>query len=267
MSTTLRFGLLLGIAVSLLALVGPWLVGDPMLADPSGAALSGPSAAHWLGTDAFGRDVLARLAHGARISLAVAAVATLLALLIGVPLGAVAGSRIDLLARSINRVIDLALALPRVVVLLVLVAATGRLQPLPLALLLGATGWPAIARLARGEALRLAHAPYVAASQALGATPMRQLWREILPGTLPAALVAATLGVADLLLLEAGLSYLGIGIRPPTPTWGGMLLESQSYLGSAPWLMLAPGVALVTATAAATLLGDALRSRLQPQTR
>ena len=102
------------------------------------------------------------------------------------------------------------------------------------------------------------------AAAALGASPARVLWREILPGTLPPALVALTLGVADVLLLEAGLSFLGIGIRPPAPTWGGMILESQSYLSSAPWLLLAPSAALVAATAAATLLGDALRTRLQP---
>ena len=255
-------GVILATAVALLAVVGPLFA--PSAIDALGDPMSAPSAAHWFGTDPFGRDVFARLVHGARLSLLVGGVAILIAGLIGVGLGVVAGGRTGPVSQGLSRVIDLALALPRVVVLLVLVAVTGPLGPVSLAVVLGATGWPAIARLARGEALQLAHAQHVRAAAALGASPARVLWREILPGTLPPALVALTLGVADVLLLEAGLSFLGIGIRPPAPTWGGMILESQSYLSSAPWLLLAPSAALVAATAAATLLGDALRTRLQP---
>lgn len=255
-------GLALAAAVTLLALVGPLLA--PNAIDALGDPLTAPSRAHWLGTDPFGRDVLARLALGARLSLLVAILAIGIAGTIGVALGILAGGRAGWLSTGLSRMIDLALALPRVVLLLVLVTVTGRLGPLFLGLVLGLTGWPAIARLARGEALRLSHASHVHAATALGAAPMRVLWHEILPGTLPAALVALTLGVADVLLLEAGLSFLGIGLRPPAPTWGGMILEAQSYLSSAPWLLLAPAAALVAATAAATLLGDALRARLQP---
>ena len=182
-------------------------------------------------------------------------------------LGLLAGGRDGLGARLCSRAIDLALSLPRVVVLLVLVAATGTLGPLALAAVLGLTGWPAIARLTRGEAERLRHAPYVLAARTLGASPRRQLLAHVLPGTLPAALIAATLGVADVLLLEAGLSYLGIGVQPPTPTWGNMILEAQGHLATAPRLLLIPALALVTATAAATLLGDALRARLSPHRR
>jgi peptide/nickel transport system permease protein len=262
MITARRWGLGLAAAVLVLAVIGPLLTPDAFdaLAEP----LASPSGSHWFGTDPFGRDVFARLALGARVSLMVALLAIALAGAIGVLLGVVAGSGTGFVARAIGGVIDLALALPRVVVLLVLVTATGTLGPLLLGVVLGATGWPAIARLVRGEALRMSHAGHVAAATALGASRPRVLWREILPGTLPAALVALTLGVADVLLLEAGLSFLGIGIRPPAPTWGSMILESQSYLASAPWLLLAPSVALVAATAAATLLGDALRARLQP---
>lgn len=262
MKGAFRTGLVLAFAIAVLAMVGPLLAPNPM--DALGDPMSAPSSAHWFGTDPFGRDVFARLAHGARLSLLVGGVAILIAGVIGVSLGVAAGGRRGWVAGAVSRVIDLALALPRVVILLVLVAVTGPLGPVSLAVVLGATGWPAIARLARGEALRLAHAQHVQAATALGASTTRVLWREILPGTLPAALVALTLGVADVLLLEAGLSFLGIGIRPPAPTWGGMILESQSYLSSAPWLLLAPSAALVAATAAATLLGDALRARLQP---
>ena len=181
---------------------------------------------------------------------------------VGIAFGRLAGSGRGLVAATMSRVVDLALALPRVVVLLVRVAAIGALPPAGLGAVLGLTGWPAIARLVRGEALALQHAGYVTAARALGATPGRVLVREILPGTLPPALIALTLGVADVLLLEAGLSFLGIGVRPPTPTWGSMILEARPHLGQAPWLLLAPGIALVIATAAATLLGDALRHRI-----
>lgn len=249
--------------LAVLAIAGPWFTPDPFAAGLDGASLTAPSWQHLLGTDQFGRDVLARLAHGARLSLGIAALAIGIAACLGLLMGVVAGGTHGPVAALLSRVIDLALALPRVVVLLVLVAVLGALGPIGLGLVLGITGWPAIARLARGEAMRLRHAAYVTAAHALGASPLRRLLREILPGTVPAAVVAATLGVADVLLLEAGLSFLGIGIRPPTPTWGGMLLEAQPYLASAPWLLLAPAAALVAATAAATLGGDALQTSLR----
>ncbi|HET9066368.1 MAG TPA: ABC transporter permease [Gemmatimonadales bacterium] len=249
--------------LALLAVIGPLVTGDPYAAGLDGARLSAPSWQHLLGTDQFGRDVLARLGHGARLSLGIATIAIGIAACLGLLLGVVAGGTHGPVAAILSRGIDLALALPRVVVLLVLVAVLGTLGPIGLGLILGATGWPTIARLTRGEAQAIRHAPHVTAARALGATPFRRLMREVLPGTLPPVMVAATLGVADVLLLEAGLSFLGIGIRPPTPTWGGMLLEAQPYLASAPWLLLAPAVALITATAAATIGGDVLRSRFR----
>lgn len=267
MTTANRIGLGCATAVALLAIAGPLLGGDP-LAQPDllHGTLLPPSATHWLGTDQFSRDVFARLAHGARLSLMIAMLAIAVAGSIGTGLGLVAGGGDGMLAAATARLIDLALALPRVVVLLILVTAVGVLPPALLGIILGLTGWPGIARLVRGEALRLRHADHVTAATALGAGPVRILIHEILPGTLPPALVAATLGVADVLLLEAGLSFLGIGVRPPEPTWGNMILEARPHLAAAPWLLLAPGAALVVATAAATLLGDALRSRLQPRT-
>src|SRR5690606_8660237 len=189
--------------------------------------------------------------------------ATAVAAIIGIALGVLAGTGGGVVGALLSRLIDLCLALPRVVILLVLAAVTGRLAPVWMGVLLGATGWPAIARLVRGEAIRLSHAGHVQAARALGATPARVMLREILPGTLPAALVALTLGVADVLLLEAGLAFLGIGIRPPAPTWGGMLLEAQGYMAESPWLLFAPASVLVAATLAATLFGDSLRDALR----
>jgi len=267
-TATLRTGLLLGGGLCLLALLGPWLAPDP-LAQPDLVAgtLQAPSTAHWLGTDQYSRDVFARLAAGARASLGIAAAAVLLATLLGTAVGLAAGGARGVLGAALRRAIDLVLGLPRLVVLLVLLAATGPLTPLSLALVLGLTGWPAVARLVRGETLRLREAGFVDAARALGAPPSRILWREILPGAMAPALVAATLAVADVILLEAGLSFIGLGIRPPAPTWGGMILESRDHIASAPWLLLAPGTALVLATTAATLLGDALRQRLLPSAR
>lgn len=262
--TSRRMGGLLAALILALALVGPLLRPEALSPVADGVQLAAPSLDHWLGTDAFARDVFARLARGARLSLAIATLAVGLATVLGVGLGVLAGATDTRRGRWLSYLIDLALALPRVVILLVLVAATGPLGPVALGVVLGCTGWPAIARLARGEAQRVKHAPHVMAAAALGASPLRRIGRDILPAALPPAVVAATLGVADILLLEAGLSFLGIGIRPPTPTWGSMILEAQPYLATAPWLLLAPGAALVAATAAATLLGDALRARLQP---
>ncbi len=263
-----RVGLGLLAALVALALFGPLVAPDPNV-QPALAtgSLAAPSAAHWLGTDQYSRDVFARLAHGARASLTVAAIAVSVAAILGMVIGLIAGVAGPLLGGVLRRAIDIALALPRVVVLLVLLATAGTL-PLPLfALVLGLTGWPALARLVRGETLRLRHAPYVEAARALGAEPRRVALREILPGAIPPLLVAATLGTADVILLEAGLSFLGLGIQPPAPSWGGMLLEARDYLGTAPWLLLAPGLALVLATVTATLLGDALRHSLHPDQR
>lgn len=265
MRSRIRLGMALLAALLLLALVGPLIAPDPNLQPAlADGTLAAPSAAHWLGTDQFSRDVFARLAHGARASLTVAAIAVSVAAALGMLLGLLAGMAGPLLAGALRRLIDISLALPRVVVLLVLLATAGTL-PLPLfALVLGLTGWPPLARLVRGETLRLRHAPFVEAARALGADPRRIALRDILPGAVPPLLVAAALGAADAILLEAGLSFLGLGIQPPAPSWGGMLLEARDHLGTAPWLLLAPGLALVLATATATLLGDALRRSLNP---
>ncbi|MEI2720574.1 MAG: ABC transporter permease [Gemmatimonadales bacterium] len=263
-----RLGLALLAALLVLAIFVPFVAQDPNLQPAlADGTLASPSAAHWLGTDQFSRDVFARLAHGARASLTVATIAVTVAAVLGMVLGVIAGVAGPVVGGVLRRVIDIGLALPRVVVLLVLLAAVGTL-PLPLfALVLGLTGWPPLARLVRGETLRLRQAPFVDAARALGATPQRIAWRELLPGALPPLLVAAALGTADAILLEAGLSLLGLGMQPPAATWGGMLLEARDYLGAAPWLLLAPGTALVLATATATLLGDALRRSLNPDQR
>ncbi|MGH7583831.1 MAG: ABC transporter permease [Gemmatimonadales bacterium] len=266
MTREARAGIALLITLAAFAIVVPLVAPDPLApSDLLHGTLRAPSGAHLLGTDQFSRDVLARLAYGARISLGVAAIAVSIAAAIGAALGLAAGAAAGGLARLLGGLIDLALAVPRLIVLLVLLAALGRLPAPALGLVLGLTGWPAVARLVRGETLRLRHAHYVTAARALGATPGRVVWRDIFPGTVPALLVASSLGLADAVLLEAGLSFIGVGVRPPAPSWGGMLFEARDHLTDAPWLLIAPSLALVAATFAATLLGDALRRSLQPE--
>ena len=267
MNSQRRWGfLLLGLLV-LLAVIGPWIAPDwHTMSSAVMDALLPPSRTHWLGTDQLRRDVFARLAYGARVSLIVATIAVTVAAVIGTTIGLAAATAGGWIGATVQRGINVGLALPRVIVLLVVLAAVGLLSPLTLGIILGVTGWPAVARMVRGEAMRLQTAPFVAAAYALGATPVRVVWREILPGTMPAVLVATTLGLADAILLEAGLSFIGVGVKAPIPSWGGMILEAREQLTSAPWLLIAPCLALGLATSAATLLGEALRRSLQPET-
>ena len=189
-----RLGLILLGLVAAFAIIGPLVSPDPMIADnlAHGSFLA-PTQLHWLGTDQFSRDIMARLARGARTSLEVAVLAVAVAAAIGSALGLAAASA-GPGGRLLQRVIDLGLAIPRIIVLLVVLAALGRVPPPVLGLLLGATGWPAIARLVRGEALRIRQAQFITAARALGARARRIVWLEIFPGTVPAVLVAATLG-------------------------------------------------------------------------
>lgn len=268
MKPSLRLGLGLLATLVLFTVVAPWFAADPSAQpDLINGALRAPSAAHWFGTDQYSRDVLSRLAWGGRNSLLIALIAIAVATTIGSAIGLAAGQGDGIVNALWRRVIDVGLALPRIIVLLVLLAATGALSTVQLAIVIGITGWPGIARLVRGETLRLRHAGWVDAARVLGETPARVLWREIFPATLPPVLVAATLGVADAILLEAGLSFIGLGLPVPAPSWGGMLFEAREVIGQAPWLLFFPAAALVAATSAATLIGDALRRTLQPDSR
>ncbi len=261
----IRAGLALLLALILFAMIGPWIAPDPLAMHgmPTGMPTP-PSLAHWFGTDQYTRDLFARLALGARNSLLIGGIAVGGAAMIGLVVGILAGRSDSVTARLVQRLIDLALALPRIVVLLVVLAATGPLPTPLIGVLLALTGWPMLARLVQGETIRLRQTPWLLAAEALGAPPGRILGRELLPATLPPVLVASSLGLADAILLEASLSFLGLGVRAPMPSWGGMILEATGFLATAPWLLLPPTVALGLATAAATLLGDGLRRSLQP---
>ena len=226
-------------------------------------ATDGHGSFHLLGTDRFGRDVWTRLVYGARVSLGVGVLAVLLSIAIGVAVGAVAGQWGGPVRALLLALTDFALALPRVVLLLLL-AALWRPSAALVIVVLGLTGWMSVARLVHGEVRSLTAHPFVEGARALGVPRYRVLWRHILPNALTPVIVAAALGVGNAIMLEAGLSFLGLGVQPPTPSWGNMIASGRDTLVNAPWVATAPGVALVLVVVACTLLGDAIQQALDP---
>ncbi len=267
------FGLVLVVLLGLFALVGPWLSGDPLASDfaqerdPAGGP-PGPSAAHPLGSDPLFRDVLARLAHGARLSLLIGAGATALCMLIGIGLGVAAGSlaggRHARWDDALMRLVDVALAFPYLLLVTALGVALDRPGALTVIVILGATSWTGVARVARAKTLQARARDYIAAARALGAGELYIIRRHLLPAIAPSMLVIASQSMAMMILAEAVLSYLTVGIEPPYPTWGRMLHEAESYLGSEPLLLAAPGLAISMAVLGFTRVGDGLSEALQP---
>jgi peptide/nickel transport system permease protein len=221
----------------------------------------GTGAFHPLGTDRFGRDVWTRLVYGARVSVGVGMLAVLISITLGVVVGAFAGYGRGPLSLALLGLTDFALAVPRVVLLLLL-AALWQPSTALVVLVLGLTGWMSVARLVHGEVRALAARPFVEGAVALGARRLRVLARHILPNALTPVIVAAALGIGNAIMLEAGLSYLGLGVQPPTPSWGNMIASGRDVLVNAPWVATAPGVALVLVVVACTMLGDAVRDSL-----
>jgi len=216
---------------------------------------------HLLGTDRFGRDLFVRMMLAGRLSLAVGIAGSLLASGLGTAVGATAAWVGGWLDQALMALGDALLALPRLVLLLVC-AALWRPGLATVVVVLVATGWMGVARLVRAELLGVRTQPYVDAATALGASSTRVLLRHALPNALGPAIVATTLGVGNAILLESGLSFLGLGIQPPQPSWGNMIAGGRDLIVAAPWVAIAPGLALVATVLACTLLGDSLRDRL-----
>ena len=212
---------------------------------------------HLLGTDAFGRDLLVRLWTGARISLGVGVTGSALSGVLGVALGALAGWRGGLVDRAIVAVGDALLAIPRLVLLLVIASLWGPGLGVVITVL-GLTGWMSVMRLVRADVQGVRELAYVEGAHALGVPSWRVLRRHVLPNAMGSALVAITLGIGNAILLESGLSFLGLGIQPPSSSWGNMIAGGREWLLVAPWIALVPGVALVITVVACTVLGDAL---------
>jgi peptide/nickel transport system permease protein len=264
-----RTGLILLGLIVLLALAAPGVTSfDPnaqgdVVATRFKAPLTSDAAGglHLLGTDRFGRDVWTRLVYGARVSLATGIAATAIAVVLGLLIGAAAGVWRGPVGRLLLGFTDFALALPRVVLLLILAALWPPSGTLVI-VVLGLTGWMSIARLVYGETQSLMARPFTSAAEALGASRRRIALRHIVPNVWTPVTIAAALGVGNAITLEAGLSFLGLGVQPPAPSWGNMIASGRDTLINAPWVAIAPGVALVLVVVACTLVGDAVRDRL-----
>lgn len=254
--------LVMTVAALLASVLAPY---DPGAYDVT-QILMPPGPAHWLGTDQIGRDVLSRMLYGARISMAVGFVSVGIAVVVGTLFGTVAayyGGRVD---EVLMRFVDLMLNFPRLFLLLTLIALL-RPSIWVIMAVIGLTGWMGLARLVRGEILSLKEREFVLSARALGARDPRIMFRHILPNALVPVLVSATLGVAGAILAESGLSFLGLGVQPPTPSWGNILIEGKANIEIAWWLSVFPGLAILLTVLAYNLLGEGLRDALDPRLR
>ncbi len=259
-----RLGIFIVVFAVLAAVLGPSLCSYDPSAQELARRLEGPSAAHLLGLDELGRDVLARLLQGARISLLVGIAVVSVSSSVGMLFGSIAGyfgGRVD---DAISRVIDVLMAFPGILLAIALVAVLGP-SLVNVILALSVIGWVGYARLVRGQALRAREFEFVQAARACGAGSARIVLRHILPTAIPAVVVQATLGMAGAIIAEAALSFLGLGVQPPTPSWGTMLDAGRAHLFDAPHVTIFPGLAIATLVLGFNFLGDGLRDRVDPK--
>ena len=259
-------GLVTVIVLVLLAALAPLVARyDPTAIDLAGQ-LQHPSLTHWMGTDYQGRDVWARIVFGSRISLTVGIVSQAIALVLGVTLGLVSGFYGRWVDEAIMRLADITLAFPT---LLLLIAMAAALQPSlsTVFVTIGVVGWAGMARIVRGQVLVTRQLEFVHAARALGATDRRIIVQHLLPNCVAPVIIAATLGIAGAIMAEAALSFLGLGVQPPTPSWGSMIADARDLLQlrTAPWTSVFPGLAIGAAVLGFNVLGDALRDALDPR--
>jgi peptide/nickel transport system permease protein len=264
-----RRGLLGGIVVAVMLVAG---LLAPAVAPYSYSTqsllqrLKPPTAAHWLGTDGFGRDILTRVIWGARVSLEIGFLATGLAIVVGTAVGGAAGYFGGAVDTGIMRVADVFMSVPALFLILVVVALFGA-SLLNTAVVVGLVTWAPVARIVRGECLTLRARDFVEAARALGASHGRVLGRHVLVNAVPAIIVQGTLLLGQTILIESGLSYLGLGVQPPTPSWGNMVVEGRQFLASAWWVSTFPGLAIFATVLGFNLFGDGLRDALDPALR
>jgi ABC-type dipeptide/oligopeptide/nickel transport system permease subunit len=260
-----RFGIAVIVIMALAAIAAPLIASDPLKIDLTNF-LQKPSAAHWLGTDVQGRDIWSRLVYGARVSLTVGLISQGIALLLGVTLGLLAGYYGRWVDELVMRLADVTLAFPTLLLLIAMVAAFQPSMGVVFATI-GVVGWAGMARLVRGQVLVVRQLEYVQAIRALGAKDIRVMLQHVLPNVIAPVVIAATLGVAGAIMAEAALSFLGLGVPPPTPSWGSMIADGRDLdqLRRAPWTSVFPGMAIGAAVLGFNLLGDALRDALDPR--
>lgn len=257
-------GLIILVLLIGMAIFAPLLAPQNPYAQDLGARLQPPSAAHWLGTDGLGRDIMSRLIHGSRITLFIVGTVALIAPIIGLFIGTVAGFAGGWVDQVLMRVTDIFLAFPKLILALAFVAALGpSIGNAVLALAL--TAWPPYARLARAETLTIRHADFIAAARLQGAGRLRLLIRHIWPLCVSSLIVRVALDMAGIILSAAGLGFLGLGAQPPMPEWGAMISDGRTYILDFWWVAAMPGLAIFTVSIAFNLLGDGLRDVLDPK--
>jgi peptide/nickel transport system permease protein len=260
----IRVGLAIVVVAILAAAVGPVLTPYDPASQELSRRLERPSLSHPFGLDELGRDILSRLLSGARISLLVGLAVVSVSSLVGMLLGSIAGYFGGIVDDVISRVVDVLMAFPGILLAIALVAVLGP-SLTNVVIALSVIGWVGYARLVRSQALRAREFEFVQAARALGAGSPRIVLRHVLPTALPAVVVQATLGMAGAIIAEAALSFLGLGVQPPTPSWGTMLDAGRSHLFDAPHLTIFPGIAIATLVLGFNFLGDGLRDRVDPK--
>lgn len=248
-----------------MAIAAPILIREELAIRPQPLIIhQKPSAAHWLGTDEIGRDILARLIYASRISLSVASLAALFAVSIGTLFGSLAGYYGGWLDNILMRFTDAVMSVPVLFITIVLAVIFGQ-NVGTLILVIGGLSWMQLARIVRANFLSLKETEFVQAARLVGSTDLKIISQHIIPNTIAPIVVACTLGVGNALMTEAGVSYLGLGVQPPTPSWGNMLYNAQSYLWEAPWIALYPGFFILVTVLCINFIGDGLRDALDPR--
>jgi ABC-type dipeptide/oligopeptide/nickel transport system permease subunit len=257
-------GLAIVVFFGLLALLAPLVANHDPLKTSFLAIRKAPSAAYWLGTDELGRDVFSRMVYGARASLMAGLVSVFIALIAGVPLGLIAGYFGGWIDSAISRATEALLAIPFLILAIALAAFLGP-SLMNAMIAIGVSAAPKFVRLTRGQVLSAKNEDYVQSARALGASDLRIIARHVLPNVMPPLIVQATITIATAIIAEASLSFLGLGLQPPNPSWGSMLNTAKNFMSQAPWLSIFPGSAIFLAVLGFNLLGDGLRDALDPR--